>query len=445
MSLRAAVYVGCFLAAGMANAQTLKSNMVFVDSGWAGNSINTAVFRKNSLTSWNEFQFVAFYDSYGSVVLGRRRHGDTEFTLKKTFYSGNIYDAHNSISIIADSYGFLHLSWGQHNTPLQYCRSLEPGSLDLSPAMSMTGQLEDRVTYPEFYRLPNGNLIFLYRDGQSGNGNLVVNNYDKNQRKWERLHGSLINGEGLRNAYWQACVDRKGVIHLSWVWRETPDVASNHDLCYARSRDGGKTWERSDGKKYGLPITAETAEYAWRIPQQQELINQTSMSADDDGNPFIATYWREASSDVPQYHLVYYHKSQWQHLAFNFRKMPFTLSGGGTKKIPIARPQVVVQGSGSETKPTLIFRDAERDNKVSIIRVENLKEKKWAVYDLSTTPFEAWEPTLDVDVWNKQKVLNLFVQNVEQADAEGVVETSSKPIYILEWDPAKTIPKIPKR
>ena len=102
-----------------------------------------------------------------------------------------------------------------------------------------------------------------------------------------QLSDNLIDGEGKRNAYWQACVDDKNIIHISWVWRESPDVASNHDLCYARSKDGGVTWENSRGKKYQLPINATTAEYAWHIPQNSELINQTSMSADKSGNPII--------------------------------------------------------------------------------------------------------------------------------------------------------------
>ncbi|MGO8055575.1 BNR-4 repeat-containing protein, partial [Rhizobium leguminosarum] len=61
-----------------------------------------------------------------------------------------------------------------------------------------------------------------------------------------------------------------------------------HDICYARSKDGGKTWEKSSGEKYQSPITAANAEYALRIPQKSELINQTSMFADAQGNPYIA-------------------------------------------------------------------------------------------------------------------------------------------------------------
>lgn len=65
-----------------------------------------------------------------------------------------------------------------------------------------------------------------------------------------------------------------------------------------RSFDNGVTWYKSDGEQYKLPITASNAEYACRIPQNSELINQTSMSADAGGNPYIATYWRSSDSEV---------------------------------------------------------------------------------------------------------------------------------------------------
>src|SRR5205085_3872173 len=107
---------------------------------------------------------------------------------------------------------------------------------------TMTNSNEQSVSYPEFYRLPNGDLIFLYRDGGSGRGNLVINRYSVKEKKWQQVHSNLIDGEKQRNAYWQACVDSKGTIHLSWVWRESPDVATNHDMGYARSTDGGKSW-----------------------------------------------------------------------------------------------------------------------------------------------------------------------------------------------------------
>ena len=264
---------------------------------------------------------------------------------------------------------------------------------------------------------------------------MVINRYDVATQKWTGLHSNLINGEGLRNAYWQACTDKSGTVHLSWMWRESADVASNHDLCYARSRAGGKTWERSTDEKYSLPVTAATAEYAVRIPQNSELINQTSMAADDEGRPFIATYWREGNETVPQYRLVYLDGKSWRTLAFNFRRTPFSLSGVGTKRIPIARPQVMTGSRRNKTALLMVFRDAERGNKVSAVVMNGVKKQKWNVLDLTTESVGSWEPTYDTELWKEKGLLHLFVQNVEQADAEGKADLPAQTVKVLQWKP----------
>ena len=121
-------------------------------------------------------------------------------------------------------------------------------------------------------------------------------------------------------------------------------METNHDLCYARSFDNGVTWYKANGKKYDLPIRLGNAEYACRIPQNSELINQTSMSADAGGNPYIASYWRDPDSDVPQYWIVWHDGQMWHSRQVSGRTTPFSLKGGGTKMIPMARPRIVVDG-----------------------------------------------------------------------------------------------------
>jgi hypothetical protein len=234
-------------------------------------------------------------------------------------------------------------------------------------------------------------------------------------------------------------VDTKGTIHLSWVWRETPDVSSNHDLCYACSKDGGLTWQKSTGEKYQLPINASNAEYAFRIPQKSELINQASMFADDDGHPYIATYWREEGSGIPQYHLVYKAGDKWEKEILDFRETPFSLSGAGTKRIPISRPQIVVWKTGDALSAAMIFRDKERGNKVSAAINKSIGNDRWNVVDLTQTSVGSWEPTYDTELWKEKKLLHLFVQYVEQMDAEGQAALPPQMVEVLEWDPKKTI------
>lgn len=407
--------------------------MIRVANGWAKNSVNAVVFRKNSLVTHNDTQYISFYDPEGFVVLGKRKLQSANWELKRTSYQGNTKDAHNTISMMVDGDGYLHIAWDHHNNPLRYARSLAPGSLELTEKASMTGKQEDRVTYPEFYSLPDGNLLFFYRDGGSGQGNLVINKWDTRKKIWIQLHSNLIGGEGQRNAYWQACVDNSGIIHISWVWRESPDVASNHDLCYARSSDGGVTWRKSTGEKYSLPINVATAEYAIRIPQNSELINQTSMSADATGNPFIAIYWRETGSDVPQYHVVYHAGKAWRSLMLDFRKTSFTLSGVGSKRIPVARPQIMVSGSGKNASVLMVFRDEERGSNISVATIKKIKQSKWRIEDLTETSVGSWEPSYDTELWKQKGLLHLFVQQVEQVDAEGEANTPPQLVQVLEW------------
>lgn len=398
---------------------------------WAGNSVNTVVFRKNALASHNGIQFISYYDADGFVILGKRQLSDSNWVFTRTRFKGQVADAHRSISIALDGEGYLHMAWDHHGNRLRYSRSRTPYNTDMDDETAMTGKNEQSVTYPEFYRLPDGRLLFFYRDGASGRGNLIINKYDPGNRTWSRLQDNLIDGEGRRNAYWQACVDIRGTIHVSWVWRESPDVASNHDLCYAVSSDGGVSWEKSTGEKYTIPVTQATAEIICPVQQQAELINQTSMFADGKGSVFIASYWK-GKGNIPQYHLVYRIQGKWKTNDLAFRTTGFSLSGMGTKKIPVARPQVIAWIKDGRTWVSIIFRDQERGDRVSLATVKIKKKLKWRIADLTEDSLGNWEPLFDTDLWKKEQLLHLFVQPVIQADAEGVVTTAPTMVKVLQ-------------
>lgn len=419
--------------------QTDRVLLIPIANGWARNQVNAVIFRRNSISTHGNSQYVAFYDVNSSVMLAKRRLGLQYWQTNRTQYRGNAEDAHNSISIAVDGAGFLHMAWNHHASPLQYCRSVRPGSLELGPMTPMVGNSEERVTYPEFYGLPNGNLLFLYRDGVSGAGNLVLNHYDRKQKRWTRLQDKLIDGEGQRNAYSQMAVDAKGTIHLSWVWRESPDVATNHDMCYARSTDGGKSWQRSSGEPYQLPITAGTAEYVWRIQPGSELINQTSMCADAHGRPYIATYFRPPGQLVPQYHIVYFDGKRWKLSQVTRRTIPFSLSGQGTRRIPISRPQIVVRSVGASVEGFIVFRDSERGNRVSVAVCDDINAGSWVIRDLTNGSVGMWEPTYDEAVWNKKHEIHLLIQRVGQGEEEGLEDIPAQMVSVLVWVP-KSMP-----
>lgn len=428
------IYSLLFLVLG---CKTGEIKQTTIGLGWSNNSVNTVKFRKNALTTFKNYQFIAYYNADGFLVLGKRKINSHNWQKVTTVYKGNVSDAHNSISIAVDATGYLHVSWDHHDTKLRYAKSKEPFSLELGKEISMTGTQELKVTYPQFYNLPNGNLLFFYRSGASGRGNMVINSYDLKSQKWTQIQQNLLNGEGDRSAYWQACIDDNGVIHLSWVWRESWDVSTNHDLCYAQSKDGGITWQKSTGESYSLPITLKTAELAWRIPQKSSLINQTAMTADKKGNPYIVSYWSE--NEIPQFQIVYLENEEWKKENTGFRKTAFYLGGGGTKQIPISRPDIFIDDEGQNKLVYLLFRDEERGSKISLA-YRNFNEKSnWKITDLTKTLVGQWEPNYDINLWKNHHKLNIFLQEVTQIDGEGLAQKLPTAVSVLQLN------KLPKQ
>jgi hypothetical protein len=403
-------------------------------NAWSRDSVNVTIFRNDPITTAGDQQFASYYNANGHIVIAQRTIGKTDWKQTVTDMTGNIKDAHNMISMIADGEGYLHISWDHHNNVLHYARSKTPYSADFEKT-TMIGQNEAKVSYPQFFKMPDGNLIFMYRDGASGNGNLVIDSYDAKAQKWSQIHANFISGQGKRNAYWQACVDPKGAIHVSWVWRESPAVETNHDICYARSDDGGHTWTKSDGTAYTLPITADTAEIVSPIPQKHDLINQTSMCTDTDGRPVIATYFRPEEGKPVQYFVIRFDGKKWQTIQVTDRKTDFSLSGGGSKAIPISRPQVIARSAGEKTWIWVIFRDSERGSRVSMAGCDDLSNPVWTTHDLTDFSVRYWEPSYDHVRWQRDGVLDLYVQMAGQGDGEQLEDIDPQPAQVMEMVP----------
>ncbi|WP_062124965.1 BNR repeat-containing protein [Geofilum rubicundum] len=405
-----------------------------VGPGWSKTSVNATIFRKNSLVSDATHQYISYYDSTGQMVLGKRTLNSDEWELQVTPYKGNVWDAHNVISIMVDGNGYLHVSWDHHGGPLNYARSVAPGSLELGPKLNMVDGFEDDgVTYPEFYTLPDGDLLFVYRYGASGAGNIVLNRYDLENQTWSRVHDNLVSGEGKRNAYWQMSVDNAGGIHLSWVWRDTWDVSTNHNLCYAYSPDGGVSWETSEGEALEVPVTYERSEVIWEIPQKSSLINQTSITTDGAGNPAIATYWTAQGDSVPQYFVVYHQNGSWQRSQASERQTPFYLGGGGTRRIPMSRPQLLAEETSTGTRFYLVYRDEEADNRIVLASAATGAVMSWTTRVVEDLEVGQWEPSFDTELWRNSGELSLFVQKVGQGDGgEKAEEMAPQPVKVFQ-------------
>lgn len=427
--------------------------LLIADNGFSGSSVNVLAGVKQTVFTSGEFQYAAFYNADAHLVLAKRALSDTQWQINETEFTANVHDAHNHISLVVDAEEYLHIAWDHHNSPLNYARSLAPGSLDIQKIsmLSVPGEQaaaqEHSLTYPQFYRLHNGALLFAYRHGGSGRGNLVLNRYDLFSKKWQRLHNSLIDGEGKRSAYWDLSIDTNGVMHMAWIWRETPDVATNHDIAYAQSRDNGQSWQTLDGKTYKLPIVEATSQVVMEVPPNHKLMNPPFITADKQSNPFITSYWADSPSDVPGFRIVHGKLSPSGEAHWQLIKAPpvaenFELSGQGTKKPPISRAVLLVDESNNKSTTQhpslhLIYRNDFNNGFVMAASLKNLAKPEWQQRVLVARDMGAWEPSLDGAQWHQHQQAHLLLQQVGQDDGNDAASLNLKPseIELLVWKP----------
>ncbi len=406
--------------------------------GWAGCSVNVLAGLQNNLITDGATQYAAFYAADATVVLARRAIGSDVWTSVRTRLHGHVADAHNTIALAVDGEGYLHVAWDHHANPLNYARGVAPGSLELGHRQPMTGQHETSVTYPTFLRLPDGDLLCLYRDGRSGRGNLVLNRYSLRTHVWTQVQANLIDGEDQRSAYPTTIVDGKGGLHLAWVWRDSADVATNHDLCYARSQDGGITWTTASGAPLPVPLTAANAEYAARLGPNRSLMNPPSLAVDGDSHPYLADYWSPEGTNIPQYHLVHHDGQQWRTQQVTQRTTPFTLAGTNTKRPPLSRSVLFTQRGWRKPREVfLVYRDDERDSRIVVAECRDFARPEWRIHDLTTSPVGAWEPSMDPLQWSRFAQLHLLVQHVQQRDGhdQSGAEVAPSTVSSLIWSP----------
>ena len=247
---------------------------------WSGHPVGFDLLTHKGL------QFIAFYDADRKMTVGQRQLGDESFELvrpegiwreERDRLSTDIaWDSHNGITMAVDRDDQIHLCGNMHVDPLIYFRTVSP--LDVTSFQRvdrMIGKNEERCTYPVFMKGQGDELVFRFRDGKSGDGVDFYNRYEEASQTWKRLVDTpILDGMGLMNAY--ANIPRLGPdgrYHMNWMWRDTPDCATNHDISYARSRNL-IDWESGDGTRLDLPITVQDkASIADPVPAGGGAIN----------------------------------------------------------------------------------------------------------------------------------------------------------------------------
>ncbi|MBT8043718.1 MAG: BNR repeat-containing protein, partial [Verrucomicrobiae bacterium] len=242
------------------------------------------------------------------------------------------WDSHNYVTMAVDRDGHLHVSGNMHVVPLIYFRTETAGDISTLKKMSMTGKDENRVTYPKFLTDHQGKLIYSYRDGSSGNGVQVWNAYDTATRAWSRfLDTPLLDGDGKRNAYpHRPQYGPDGWYHLIWVWRDTPDCATNHNLSYARSQDL-KHWQSASGVAVKLPMRfKDKVLVVDPAPSGGGMINGGQGLFFDSNKRPVISYHKADENGHMQIYAARYEQGAWKHHVLTHWDKAVDFSGRGS-------------------------------------------------------------------------------------------------------------------
>jgi hypothetical protein len=282
-----------------ADMQPAIRSVVDVGENWTGVEVGF------TFLTHGDQQYVAFYDAHRQLTVGQRTVGQPQFRLKALPDVFGGWDGHNYVTFAFDSAGQIHLSGDMHVSPLAYFRTTVAGDITTLTHAAMVGTDESMVTYPAFMKLATGQLLFSYRSGGSGNGNWFWNIYDPQMQRWSRwLSTALFDGTSTSVSAYPVGpqLGPDGRYHLVWVWRDSPDGATNHDVSYARSTDL-LHWETADGTPLVLPITpAQRSTIVDPVPVHGGLLNNdTRVGWDADGRLMISYIKFDAAGNTQAY------------------------------------------------------------------------------------------------------------------------------------------------
>jgi hypothetical protein len=221
-------------------------------------------------------------------------------------------DPHRGYRVAADSVGRLHVSGDMHGSAfVKHWLARQPediGGFDFACGVgSNLGPAGAEVTYPAFFKSPDGVLYHSIRCGKPAMG-VAISVLDAKTQTWSIVGASISreelegqrknmaaktdanplsfwedNGEGGSYKYMQPHArlawGRNKRLHFvcSVLNKNTPSAKQRHThthVLYAYSDDGGKTIHRGDGTELKWPLRADEG------PHQGDVV-----FAETEGNP----------------------------------------------------------------------------------------------------------------------------------------------------------------
>ncbi|KAI1479074.1 hypothetical protein K445DRAFT_18969 [Daldinia sp. EC12] len=419
--------------------------------------LNGNAFQQDVIQSFNGWQYASFYSYLSAeagheplyIHLSRRKLPEGQWeTLIFEDYPQTTDDGHNTIQIgICPGDGTIHLSYDHHCDRIRY-RHSQPGvahspeSFQWSPSLftphlsRLPGLGEEHddllsyVTYPRFVQLDR-NLLFSFRTGKAGLGDDHLAVYEPQQEG--TTCGYTVLGMNLKgvdnNPYIHGLDFRGGRLHATWVYRgfvwyegwddpldtkhkqqRGPNSAeNNHNICYAYSDDGGRSWLNGAGELIADVPKGESVRpdapgiVAFSIPKGSGLSNQEAQAVDHEGGVHVLN--RDAV-DGEQKWKHYYRSPQG---TWTQRALPHVqgVKGGKRGRLAVSKEDDLYLILPDHAAPVLTILKAS-------------KTSNYSDYELvwQETGFPPTEPLVDTTRLDYDNVLSVFTRYSNAADIE---------------------------
>ena len=246
-------------------------------------------------------------------------------------------DPHRFYDIGIDSLGYIHVVGDMHSTAhVKHWISKKPE--DISEFVSTSDSDANKrpggykVTYPHFFRSPDGVLYHCIRCANPVWG-ICISVLDAKTQTWTVLGAEIPDGD-LKNKHEKMAVGKpitawedngeggnfgytQPHAHITWdkqkrmhlvlglLNENTPSAAHGHtgsDVLYAYSDDGGKTFHRGDGSQIELPMRAEAGSHQADVVYSKHdgpppwVGLDPSIHIDDKGRPVVGFFVHKSAS-----------------------------------------------------------------------------------------------------------------------------------------------------
>jgi len=215
-----------------------------------GSTRATFYTMSNKIVTRDGKTHVAWLDRRADTMISTYDHATDSWTPPVKVGTGK--DNHSGPALTCDSKGYLHIIFGPHGGPFQYCRSKKPND---SAEWVKMGRFGVRGTYPSVVCDDQDTLHIAYRGGKWPY-KLIYQRLSQEGNWSKPTLMAKTPGKGY-TAYGQTlAIARDNSLHLGYMlFYGAAGGRQVRWAGYLMSRDRGATWTLADGSKVDLPVT----------------------------------------------------------------------------------------------------------------------------------------------------------------------------------------------